>query len=255
MSGAVRAPRRCFHPGLLRSTLGPAALRQRTLRMAHPLARKDCRAPTCSGKMIVSLYSTKGGCGKSTLAVCLAAYWSQSKKTVLLDADPQASLSLCRQEVLHVPVFEDTSKGIGKTIAKLAEEYERVVVDTAGYRRRKSVEALEHSDFVLIPCKPSPFDVREAMEAVELLREIAAEKERKRAPLRYAIVLTMAQRTAVSAQIREELENSGVPFMSAQIGQRVAFVEIPMIGFPPAGSVAALEIELLARELKRRLKA
>ena len=93
------------------------------------------------------------------------------------------------------------------------------------------------------------------MEAVELLREIAGAKERKRAPLHYAIVLTMAQRTAVTAKIREELENSGVPFMSAQIGQRVAFVEIPVVGFPPAGSVAALEIELLAKELKRRLKA
>ena len=205
--------------------------------------------------MIISLYSTKGGCGKSTLAVCLAAYWSQSKKTVLLDADPQASLALCRQEVLRVPVFQDIGKGIGKTIAKLATEYERVVIDTAGYRRRKSAEALAYSDFVLIPCKPSPFDVREAMGAVELVREIAGSRGRKDTPLRYAIVLTMAQRTAVSARFREELELSGAPFMSAQIGQRVAFVETPIIGFPPAGSVAALEIELLARELKRRLKA
>lgn len=205
--------------------------------------------------MIVSLYSTKGGCGKSTLAVCLAAYWSQTKKTALLDADPQASLSVCRQESVQVPVFEDTSKGIGKTIARLAAEYERVVVDTAGYRRRKNMEALAHSDFVLIPCKPSPFDLKEAMEAVELLREVVGAKERKGAPPRYAVVLTMAQRTAVSAQIREELEQSGVPFMSAQIGQRVAFVETPIVGFPPAGSVAALEIELLAKELRRRVKA
>jgi chromosome partitioning protein len=206
-------------------------------------------------EMIVSLYSTKGGCGKSTLAVCLAAYWSQTKKTALLDADPQASLSVCRQEFVHVPVFQDTSKSIGKTIASLAAEYERVVIDTAGYRRRKNVEALTHSDFVLIPCKPSAFDLKEAMGAVELLREITGTRERKAPPLRYAVVLTMAQRTAVSARMREELEESGVPFMSAQIGQRVAFVETPIVGFPPAGSVAALEIELLAKELRRRVKA
>ena len=205
--------------------------------------------------MIISLYSTKGGCGKSTLAVCLAAYWSQTKKTALLDADPQASLSVCRPEVLRVPVYEDPSKGVGKTIAKRAQEYERVVIAPAGYRRRKNIEALAHSDFVLIPCKPSPFDLREAMEAVALLREIADAKERKGALPRYAVVLTMAQRTAVSAQIREELERSGVPFMSAQIGQRVAFVETPSVGFPAAGSVASLEIELLAKELRRRLKA
>ena len=90
---------------------------------------------------------------------------------------------------------------------------------------------------------------------MDLLREISDSKERKGVPLRYAIVLTMAQRTAVSARFREELEQSGAPFMSAQIGQRVAFVEVPGSGFPPAGSVAALEIELLARELRRRLKA
>lgn len=205
--------------------------------------------------MIVSLYSTKGGCGKSTLAVCLAAYWSQTKKTVLLDADPQASLSLCREEVLRVPVIHDTSKSVGKTIEKLAAQYQRVVVDTAGYRRQKNIEALTHSDFVLIPCKPSPFDLKEALEAVGLLREVTGATQRKNATPRYAVVLTMAQRTAVSAQIREELERSGVPFMSAQIGQRVAFVETPVTGFPAAGTVAALEVELLAKELRRRLKA
>lgn len=205
--------------------------------------------------MIVSLYSTKGGCGKSTLAVCLAAYWSQTRKTALLDADPQASLSVCSPEVLRVPVFEDTGKGIGKTIARLAAEYERIVIDTAGYRRRKSMDALEHSDFVLIPCKPSAFDLREALEAVALLREIEGAGERKSSSPHYAVVLTMAQRTAVSAQIRDQLEQSGVPFMSAQIGQRVAFVETPTAGFPPPGSVAALEIELLAKELRRRAKA
>lgn len=205
--------------------------------------------------MIVSLYSTKGGCGKSTLAVCLAAYWSQTRKTALLDADPQASLSVCSPEVLRVPVFEDTGKGIGKTIARLAAEYERIVIDTAGYRRRKSMDALEHSDFVLIPCKPSAFDLKEALEAVALLREIEGAGKRKNSSPRYAVVLTMAQRTAVSAQIRNQLEQSGVPFMSAQIGQRVAFVETPTAGFPPPGSVAALEIELLAKELRRRAKA
>jgi len=205
--------------------------------------------------MIVSLYSTKGGCGKSTLAVCLAAYWSQTKKTVLLDADPQASLSVCNPDRIRVPVVQDTSKGVGKTIAKLAETYDRVIVDTAGYRRRKSMDALAHSDFVLIPCKPSPFDLREAMEAAELLRDLHAGSGRRDERQRYAVVLTMAQRTAVSAQMREELEQSGVPFMSAQIGQRVAFVETPIAGFPPEGLVAALEIELLAKELRRRLKA
>ena len=65
----------------------------------------------------------------------------------------------------------------------------------------------------------------------------------------------MAQRTVVSAQFREQLEDSGAPFMSAQIGRRIEFVETLSAGFPPRVSVAALEIELLASEFKRRLRA
>ena len=201
--------------------------------------------------MIVTLYSTKGGCGKTTLALCLAAYWSRKRSTALIDADPQASLELCDRDALAVPVFADTSDEIGKTMDKLAKDYQRVVVDTAGFKRKKNLDALAHADFVLIPCKPSPFDVREAVAAVELVREIAESKERKRWPLHHGIVLAMAQRTSITAQIREDLEKSGMPIMSAQIGQRVAFVETPLAGFPQDGSVAALEIKLLAKEIKR----
>lgn len=203
--------------------------------------------------MIITLYSTKGGCGKTTLALCLAAYWARTRTTALIDADPQASLELCNKDALNLQIFPDTSNEIEKTIAKLEKKYEQVVVDTAGFRRKKSLEALIHADFVLIPCKPSPFDVREAVSAVEMVREIAGAKERKRRPLRYGIVLTMAQRTSITAQIREDMKKSGLPLMSAQIGQRVAFVETPLIGLPPDDSVAGLEIKLLAREIARRV--
>ena len=204
--------------------------------------------------MIITLYSTKGGCGKTTLALCLAIYWSQKRSTALIDADPQASLELCDKDALPVPIFPDTSDEIGKTMDRLAKEYEQVVVDTAGFKRKKNLDALAHADFVLIPCKPSPFDVREAVAAVELVREIARSKERRHRPLHHGIVLTMAQRTAITAQIREDLVRSGLPIMSAQIGQRVAFVETPLAGFPDDGTVAALEIKLLAKEIRRRAK-
>lgn len=215
----------------------------------------DCE-PTLpdGGQMIVTLYSTKGGCGKTTLALCLAAYWSKNRSTVLVDADPQASLELCDKHVLPVPIIRDTSEDIGKTVTKLAKDYERVVVDTAGFKRKKNLDALTQADFVLIPCKPSPFDVREAIAAVELVREIAESKDRKRHPLYYGMVLTMAQRTAISAQIRQDLIAAKMPIMGAQIGQRVAFVETPIAGLPDEGSVAFLEIRLLAKEIRRKAK-
>jgi len=213
--------------------------------------------PRCEGgtAMIVTLYSTKGGCGKTTLALCLATYWAQKCRTVLVDADPQASLELCGKETLDVPVVPDTSEDVGRTIGRLAKDYEHVIVDTAGFKRKKNLEALTQADFVLIPCKPSPLDVREARAAVALVREIGESKQRKHRPLHHGIVLTMAQRTAITAQIRQDLIASGMPIMSAQIGQRVAFVEMPIAGAPQEDSVAALEIKLLAKEIRRRAKA
>ena len=176
--------------------------------------------------MIVPLYSTKGGCGKSTLAVCLAAYWSQTRKTALLDADPQASLSPLPA---GGPARSRTryQQGRSQTIAKLAGEYERVVIDTghtAGARTSRPWPLRFCADpMQALALRPAGSDG-----SCELLREIAGGRKGTRP--RYAVVLTMAQRTAVSAQIREDLRIR-VPFMSAQIGQRVAFVETPSIGF------------------------
>lgn len=204
--------------------------------------------------MILSLYSTKGGCGKSTLAAALAGYWSDKKPTTLIDADPQASMRAWSEESLGVSVRFDTTEQIGRTVEELAKQYKRVIVDTAGFRSRTNIEALAHSDFVLIPCKPSPLDVSAAMDAVQLVKEISGTKERKGRPLRCGIVLSMAQRTAVAAKIREEIEAAGLPLLKAQIGQRTAFVEAPIAGHPPADSVAALEVRLLALEVERTAK-
>jgi chromosome partitioning protein len=42
---------------------------------------------------IISLINSKGGVGKTTLSVCIAAYLkTQNKKVLLVDADPQGSL-------------------------------------------------------------------------------------------------------------------------------------------------------------------
>lgn len=204
--------------------------------------------------MILCLYSTKGGCGKTTLAAALAGFWSEKKRTALIDADPQASLRAWSDEARRVPVFFDTSEKIRETVAQLAKEVERVVIDTAGFRSRTNIEALAQSDFVLIPCKPSPLDVSAAMDAVALVKEIGGTKERRGKPLRCGIVLTMAQRTAVAGKIREEMEGAGLPLLKAQIGQRTAFVEAPIAGYPPDASAAALEIKLLALEVERKAK-
>ena len=47
--------------------------------------------------MIYGLTNSKGGVGKTTIAVHLAAFLTAKKRTVIfIDADPQQSASACR---------------------------------------------------------------------------------------------------------------------------------------------------------------
>jgi chromosome partitioning protein len=72
----------------------------------------------------------------------------------------------------------------------------------------------------LIPCKASPFD---ALAVVQTL-EVISEEQKKNTALSSAIVLTMTvANTTLPQQIRESLQKHGVPILSTEIRNRVAY--------------------------------
>lgn len=108
----------------------------------------------------------KGGTGKSTIAVNLAAMLARAGKDVILvDTDSQPSSSMWaavrddyhRSQVPRVACVQRTGK-ISKQLVDLAERYEEVVVDAGG---RESVE-LRHSisiaSKIVFPVRPGQFD-------------------------------------------------------------------------------------------------
>ena len=110
----------------------------------------------------VLVASSKGGCGKSTIATHLAAHYAlKGKATVLADADRQASSSrwCARRAALDTAVLpvDATKSGWQQRIPVDAE---RVIIDTgAGIRASEIAEFLDDVDAIVVPVLPSTIDL------------------------------------------------------------------------------------------------
>src|SRR5688500_2547192 len=108
---------------------------------------------------VITLATSKGGAGKSTLARSLAAHWMQSgHKPALVDADPQRTLASRHNPegpLGAVPLAAEPEERVADTIAELRRRHAPVIVDTAGFRNRTTIAALVATDLALIPLKPA----------------------------------------------------------------------------------------------------
>jgi len=116
--------------------------------------------------MIVTVGSTKGGVGKSTVAINLAILRATRGRDVLLvDGDEQGSASLFSQ--LRADLLGEcgyTAVGlhgaaVRTQVRQLAAKYDDVVIDTGGRDTGSLRAALTVSDLVLIPVQPRSFDI------------------------------------------------------------------------------------------------
>ncbi len=125
--------------------------------------------------MIITVATMKGGSGKSTLASCLAVHWHlRGRRPTLIDADPQRSIMrlAARERALGgVAVVEDASEEASNTARRLAAAGGLVIIDTPGFRSKTTLDCLATADFLLVPVKPSPFDVDRMLDTLSILIE------------------------------------------------------------------------------------
>ncbi len=201
---------------------------------------------------IITVATMKGGSGKSTLASCLAVHWHlRGRRPTLIDADPQRSLVrlAARERALGgVSVIEDATDEASKTARRLAQSGP-VIVDTPGFRSRTTLDCLTLADFLLVPVKPSPFDVDRMLDTIGTLTD----RTDGRAPL-FRCLLTQTTRDSVIAKhIREELMAAGLPVLHSEMTNRVAYPEAALWGATPSliswKGPAAREIAAIADEI------
>jgi len=202
--------------------------------------------------MIYGLTNSKGGVGKTTIAVHLAAFLAAKKRSVIfIDADPQQSASAwikelstsIRLETLEMP------KEIIRRVAELAPDADDIVIDGPAGLSETTRAIMLRADKVFLPCGPSILDLRAASKAVSLVRE--AQKTRKGLPKAALVPNKLQKRGRLTREMMGAAEKLGVPIL-AGLSMRQAFADAA--GQATVVSQMGTQSFLAAHEMKQLLK-
>lgn len=173
---------------------------------------------------VVLIATQKGGGGKSTLAAHFGALADKDGKTLLVDADPQGSLSYwykCRKEPTPVLAKADANS-IGGLLESAKEDgVEWVIIDSAPHNSPLMSSLMRRASVTVVPVRPGPFDLNAAGATLEMAKVLKAPMA---CVINAAPPITRGEtETSIVAEARAVLISMGAPVLPGQISQRAAF--------------------------------
>lgn len=203
---------------------------------------------------IIAVIAQKGGSGKSTLTVHLAAAAHLAgQRVAVVDLDPQATARKWGDKRMEGPeVIGDHAERLPHLVEAARENgADLLIIDTAPNADRASLAAAKFADLLLVPCRPATFDI-EAIGATLDLAEIA----RKPA---FVVLNAAPVRSKLAIEARDGLKARGAKVAPIIIHHRVAFSHSVIDGrtaleYEPEGK-AAEEIRKLHKWVRQQVGA
>jgi len=202
----------------------------------------------------LAFLSQKGGSGKTTLAVHTAvAAVEDGERAVIVDTDIQHSATTwgdAREAESPVVVTVPAADLESVMAAARHDVMTLCIIDTAPHAAPDAARVARAADLVVIPCRPTAFDVAAAGSAVEIVQAANAKA---------VFVLSACPfRSPEIAETRAVLEGYGIPVSPFEITDRRAFSRAVSTGravteFESSGK-AAEEIRNLWHWLKEQMK-
>lgn len=217
---------------------------------------------------VICVAGLKGGTGKTTTAVLLAAtLHRRGQKVVLVDSDPQrsavhwraASAGVDDDATISLPtVVSVEAPAIRATVEDLARSYDIVIIDTparlATETRRGLLAAGDMGGLAIAPLSASGVDLRATLRTVELIREAQEFREGLSAVL---LRNRWNSRLRIAGDVEASMSALLLPVLETFLAQRTAYAEAMSHGLavedvedPKAtAEVATLAEELLALKM------
>jgi chromosome partitioning protein len=128
----------------------------------------------------LSILSRKGGTGKTTVSIHMAALAAQAGlSTVLSDLDPQGSSlewarTRAREAIAGGPRVIESKVGtlFTQRLAAAREGTDLMVIDTRPSTDLECAEAIRWADLCLITVRPSYFDLKAIVRTAELVKQL-----------------------------------------------------------------------------------
>lgn len=205
-----------------------------------------------------AVVNTKGGVGKTTLAVHLAGMLARTGSTLLVDGDPQASAAswaAWRRESNRNP-NPVTTVLVGKAILtegkSLSLNYKHTVVDAGGRDSAGLRAALLLAELAIVPIGASNLDASALDDLLSIIDDAKAFNEK----LDVRVLLTRIDpRTKDTGEMLSYLQEKGLSVLKSKICERVAVRravgEGAIVQEIGKDSAAAAEVEAFFKEITK----
>jgi len=201
--------------------------------------------------MILAIVNQKGGVGKTTTAVNLAAILAEGRRVLLVDTDPQGSATWwADQGEMPFDLAQETDPRLLERLRAL-EGYELVIVDTPPALRSEALQAVvKTSDYVLLPTLPAPMDLASVMKTASDLT----------ADHRVLLVRVDPRSVREALDVLDALRAADIPAFHAFVRQYKAHERAALDGKPvtewngPNARKAEADYRRVADELLRDLE-
>lgn len=204
---------------------------------------------------VIALVGNKGGAGKTTICVNLAAALATEGSVVILDADPQQSAMQwyrIAEGDRRIEVLE-AGDDLPSKLETVRDEYDYCLIDCPpSVQSTQMKTALQLADLALVPVLPSPLDLWATVHIEALVDKVCIDNP----DLKMLLLINQFEaRTRLSRLMQRALAEIALPGAHSMICRRAVYRHAILEGrtvfdFGSKAHSAVEEIQLLANEIE-----